>query len=867
MPRHQELNGHICEIASKAEQSEVMVQTICRDIKKLDYAKKHLTATITALRRLGMLVSAVDQLEDVAGRKRYRDAANLLEAVNQLSAHFEGYKDIPRIATVRSKCSGIKANLRAAVFEDFARFGREGEAASLYSNGELADACLVVDALEPHVREELVATLCARELGAYGQIFSAQQGEASHLDKVERRYAYIKRKIAEREAAWGVFPQPWRVGALVVAALCKLTRAQLAEMLDAHAAGDVQGVLQALHRTLEFERELESRFGGAARAAHGDADSDEEGADGDGFAEQEADEQESAAALRRKYERARRQRDHDAADAKPGAHAMESAAREAGRMSFRGAISAVFEPHLRGYVDLEEKQLTESIEALLAAESWRGDEGAAAAPGAPAVLSSAAAVFLNIKKVLKRCAALQRGATLHALALVFQRVLRLYAARLTARLPRDGAFPDGEERTACLVTNTAEYCRDTCAPLGDSLSRLLEPPWGDRLDFSELEEDFTGAVTGALAALVAGAESRLEVVLQAMARCRWGELEAVGDQSEYVTQLGAALSAYVPQVGRLLSRNCFQFFCEKLAASFAPRFYANIFRCRRFNEAGAQQLLLDTHAIKQILLEIPAMGAPIAVAQDSFAAAAPAAPSGPPASYAKLVSREMNKAESLLKVIQAPPEAVGAMFRTLLPEAGMSELKQVCDLKGMKRTDAAPILEDAAAKGLGGGGGAGGSTTGGLSMPSLRLGGGLAGLSDMKGAMASGIREGLGDLRLGLADKASLPDSLRGLKLGNAFGGDDGARVQAGEAFRSAGAKLGRMGALMKQGFLEAGEGLKEASGNVSLPTLPGRAASGGAEGVVSGAASGAAAPELAAKERFKAGLGDVKKLFGSSGI
>ena len=34
-------------------------QEICRDIKKLDYAKSHLTATITALRRLSMLVSAV----------------------------------------------------------------------------------------------------------------------------------------------------------------------------------------------------------------------------------------------------------------------------------------------------------------------------------------------------------------------------------------------------------------------------------------------------------------------------------------------------------------------------------------------------------------------------------------------------------------------------------------------------------------------------------------------------------------------------------------------------------------------------------------------------------------------------------------
>ena len=57
----QELFGKINEIRRKAEQSEVMVQEICRDIKKLDYAKKHLTATITALRRLAMLINAVGE--------------------------------------------------------------------------------------------------------------------------------------------------------------------------------------------------------------------------------------------------------------------------------------------------------------------------------------------------------------------------------------------------------------------------------------------------------------------------------------------------------------------------------------------------------------------------------------------------------------------------------------------------------------------------------------------------------------------------------------------------------------------------------------------------------------------------------------
>ena len=33
-----------------------MVQEICRDIRQLDYAKRHLQTTITALKRLHMLV-------------------------------------------------------------------------------------------------------------------------------------------------------------------------------------------------------------------------------------------------------------------------------------------------------------------------------------------------------------------------------------------------------------------------------------------------------------------------------------------------------------------------------------------------------------------------------------------------------------------------------------------------------------------------------------------------------------------------------------------------------------------------------------------------------------------------------------------
>ena len=58
-----ELFEKIYDIKAKASQSERMVQEICADIKKLDCAKTHLQSTITSLKRLQMLITAVGQLE------------------------------------------------------------------------------------------------------------------------------------------------------------------------------------------------------------------------------------------------------------------------------------------------------------------------------------------------------------------------------------------------------------------------------------------------------------------------------------------------------------------------------------------------------------------------------------------------------------------------------------------------------------------------------------------------------------------------------------------------------------------------------------------------------------------------------------
>ncbi|KAH9309586.1 hypothetical protein KI387_037497, partial [Taxus chinensis] len=142
-------------------------------------------------------------------------------AVNQLCSHFEAYRDIPKITELREKFKNIKQILKSHIFSDFSSLGtaRLKEDSNLMQ--QLADACLVVDALEPSVREELIRTVCNKELTAYQQIFEGT--EVAKLDKAERRYAWIKRQLRANEEIWQIFPHSWRVPYLLCIQFCKVT--------------------------------------------------------------------------------------------------------------------------------------------------------------------------------------------------------------------------------------------------------------------------------------------------------------------------------------------------------------------------------------------------------------------------------------------------------------------------------------------------------------------------------------------------------------------------------------------------------------------------------------------------------------------
>ena len=117
-----DLFSKINGIKGKAEQSELMVQEICKDIKDLDFAKKHITTTITGLKRIHMLETGVKQLNEWTEKRQYREVGNLLEAVTQLSIYFSSYTKIEKIISLTKEVDKIKNNLKVKVYDEFKMF-------------------------------------------------------------------------------------------------------------------------------------------------------------------------------------------------------------------------------------------------------------------------------------------------------------------------------------------------------------------------------------------------------------------------------------------------------------------------------------------------------------------------------------------------------------------------------------------------------------------------------------------------------------------------------------------------------------------------------------------------------------------------
>ena len=415
---------------------------------------------------------------------------------------------------------------------------------------------------------------------------------------------------------------------------------------------------------------------------------------------------------------------------------MDSAASAAMNITFRGAISGAFEGHLQSYVDLEKRQMLDGIERRTKTEPWGsadyeagggGGDGAQAGTGASdsgapsgskstsssnagptsttnksdKILISSGDMFMNIKKVFKRCANLARGQTLFDMFIAFQAVLETYAFKLNERAERAAsaiANPRNSEqvkmneiKVLVLIVNTAEYCAETILPLAESTRRALDPSFREKIDGSSSEDAFQSCIAKTLNTLVRSVTLKTGVSTEVL-RVNWGTIETVGDHSKFVETCATTfLNASKIVRANASSENHFRFFCEKLAASVSRELRATLLRVKKFSMVGCQQALLDANAIKSQLLEIPLVVSGGGGGSSSASSSTNA--TNYARSFRRTVEREFSRIDAVLKCVLNPEDSIAESLRAMDPKATRSEFTRICEARGMRKADIARFVE------------------------------------------------------------------------------------------------------------------------------------------------------------------------------
>ena len=193
-------------------------------------------------------------------------------------------------------------------------------------------------------------------------------------------------------------------------------------------------------------------------------------------------------------------------------------------------------------------------------------------------------------------------------------------------------FSAGDQVVICSSLVTVEYCLDTTLQLQDKMKQKVEVSLVEKIQFSGEVELLQSVTTNCVSLLVQELEAGCHQAMLTMTKVNWAGIEQVGDQSQYVTALVNCMRAMVPRLRDCLqtSRKYFTQFCIKFVSNFIPKFLSNIYKCKPLGTVGAEQLLLDTHSIKTVLLDLPSI---VETGQVKL----PPGTRKPPQSYTKLV--------------------------------------------------------------------------------------------------------------------------------------------------------------------------------------------------------------------------------------
>ncbi|ODV62001.1 Vps53p, partial [Ascoidea rubescens DSM 1968] len=581
------LISEINETRSLAEKTQQTISNMTFNIQNLDQGKKNLVLSMTVLKRLQMLLTAYDQLNNMlssdakdpnSSSNDYNEMLNLISVVIQLNLHFQNYKNISEINLLSKDISKLKINLTDQIFSDFESLlgGKKKNPHSQSNASQLIKACEILDIIGQSYHDKLLNLFITLQFKEFKSIFNISD-EAGSLENLSRRYIYFKKIFRNfNDYYYKFFSKSYGLKFEICKRFCEFTKDDLKLLLnnikqdnlnnknnnnnnsinnsgddnDSSSNSIVNILLKTLSETLEFEDYLNKSNNNST--------------------------------------------------------------------FFTKKISIAFEPYLSIWLDQQSSIISKNFLKYMAApklspaqKDINDNSSIKQEDIITDVIPSSAELFRTYRQILNHAIKLSNGLFLLNLTDLYVKHLNDYNEKILKPLfpknDRDLIVSEGVDYLI-LIFNTSDYINITIDQLVEKLKSLITPELSPKVEakFENSKEIYVSLITDSMNKLLTKIDLDCELSWKEMTNNNWKLIRDVSDQSRYIIDLKEIILKNLRKFLFKFNRDVYvKNFMDKLVEFIIKKFLSKFISLKPISIITAEQILLDLSTLKDFFKNLP----------------------------------------------------------------------------------------------------------------------------------------------------------------------------------------------------------------------------------------------------------------------
>ena len=639
---------------------------ICNDIKNLDNARNNITTTISSLTKLIMLITGIEKLETFVTNKQYKEAANAIEASNDIMEYFKEYKHVTQVNALYLKKDALCNKLQSAILDEFA-----STIELLPNNSErLYEGCLAINAIGDSAVFELKSWFTQYKLKPYETVFDPKNEKAIEFSETERRFEWLKPTLKDYDRLYvDVFLPSWGIKSQLCQEFCRITKLQLNDVLMLNSEGvkkiDVEVLVKVLNSTVRFEENLHEYLLAEYPGNAGNENNNTKkinltsGIEG----------RDVVGEIKMKYGIGNNEN-----------NAQSTFTRKDPNMCpkyrpFRvlRVISETFDPYMNSYVTKEIQKIKENIQTQKQNDRIEGQ-----------LYVSSLYLFNNIKQAMNRCLSISKGGPFLELCNKFKEVFKEYNQSILqskVNVKSTTKIDVVEIKSIAYVINTSDYCISTIGSLTQSLQDKIEEEHKHKINYDDILDCFRTTYKTAYDILTSTLKNELcDTLKTSFLTSNWASDTLSTEISSFVIKIYKTIENYFINMKDILQEAFICHFLNTIPQLVVQILLMYLYKVKKINENGAQKMLMDITELKEMIINIYVVVVTLPEGQSKENDSGFVC-------LKMFVKKEFDKIENRLKCLGSVEEEIGNAYKNFVENKSKEDFEKLIMIRGIKKSD------------------------------------------------------------------------------------------------------------------------------------------------------------------------------------